>query len=515
MKNKGFTLIELLAVIVILAIILAIAVPTISSLIKNSQINAIKSNEKMLLKAARNYASVNENILPSNIGDTSEISLMELKDNNFITAIVSPLDKTKDCNGYILITKIEENIYDYTPHLNCVNNIGSSIEDGLVAHYKFDDFQEPTENLANSMTITGHGSSFISQEFLYNNGVVYRNTVTTPNIFNNFGFRSLNTNVSLDPNKQKNLTISFDNSVLTAPGGMNGYVQVKYTDATESGHSWNYSPSNWTLADSGLWKRVVGSANLTTSKIPEKISVWYVYRDSAVVGDMYVSNIQIEQKPYSTPYTEHIREGVVKDHSLFSNHIPLNQVLTPKYESGGYYYYNSSSYIEKIINQPLNSFSIGLNVRPFYYGDSTSKVPTSLGNSVNIVSFMRDSGAYNLGPFWLEYRQNGTMDVYIRRDSLTIRLVASHLKVDRWTNLMVTYDHLLNVARLYMDGEFLVEGQYASLGSLGNMGRLFLGPGLGTGTVGKNYNGDIDDFYFYNRTLVDDEVKQIYEKIKK
>ncbi len=49
--KKGFTLVELLAVIVILAIILAIAIPAITSLINNAKINAFESDAKMVLKA--------------------------------------------------------------------------------------------------------------------------------------------------------------------------------------------------------------------------------------------------------------------------------------------------------------------------------------------------------------------------------------------------------------------------------------------------------------------------------
>ena len=52
-KNKGFTLIELLMVIVVIAIILAIAIPEISSLVKKSRINAFESNANMVLKAVK------------------------------------------------------------------------------------------------------------------------------------------------------------------------------------------------------------------------------------------------------------------------------------------------------------------------------------------------------------------------------------------------------------------------------------------------------------------------------
>lgn len=49
-KKQGFTLVELLAVIVILAIILAIAIPSITGLVANTRRNAFESNVKMVIK---------------------------------------------------------------------------------------------------------------------------------------------------------------------------------------------------------------------------------------------------------------------------------------------------------------------------------------------------------------------------------------------------------------------------------------------------------------------------------
>jgi len=50
--NNGFTLVELLAVIVILAVILAIAVPGISNMIESSKRSAFEADAKMVLKAS-------------------------------------------------------------------------------------------------------------------------------------------------------------------------------------------------------------------------------------------------------------------------------------------------------------------------------------------------------------------------------------------------------------------------------------------------------------------------------
>ncbi|MEK5339938.1 prepilin-type N-terminal cleavage/methylation domain-containing protein [Weizmannia sp. FSL W8-1119] len=60
LKNqKGLTLIELLAVIVILGIIAAIAIPAIGNVIKNSRFNAIKSDAIQVISAAKLYVSDN------------------------------------------------------------------------------------------------------------------------------------------------------------------------------------------------------------------------------------------------------------------------------------------------------------------------------------------------------------------------------------------------------------------------------------------------------------------------
>jgi type IV pilus assembly protein PilA len=49
-NKKGFTLVELLAVIVILAVILAIAVPSISSMMNNAKKSSFEDNVKLIIR---------------------------------------------------------------------------------------------------------------------------------------------------------------------------------------------------------------------------------------------------------------------------------------------------------------------------------------------------------------------------------------------------------------------------------------------------------------------------------
>jgi type IV pilus assembly protein PilA len=67
--QKGFTLIELLAVIVILGIIAAIAIPSITQIIQKSKADAIRADAKIILNAGKLYQA-NGNTIDATNGVT-------------------------------------------------------------------------------------------------------------------------------------------------------------------------------------------------------------------------------------------------------------------------------------------------------------------------------------------------------------------------------------------------------------------------------------------------------------
>jgi len=130
MNKKGFALVELLAVIVVLGIILAVAIPNAVNIIEKIRVDAYKQNEKMMISAAQKYL-VNSNIVLNNSGDIAVIRLTDLQQQGLLDNIADLRNNQSNCNGYLIVKKNNVSEYSYLPYLKCGSNY---ISEGYVQH---------------------------------------------------------------------------------------------------------------------------------------------------------------------------------------------------------------------------------------------------------------------------------------------------------------------------------------------------------------------------------------------
>lgn len=137
MNKKAFTLIELLAVIVILAIVLAIAIPGISGLIRSSTRGAFESDAKLLVKAI-NYKLLEDvdfdvtNIKKNpDTGEDTVASILKLSTNNYqeVSAYRDEFDKV---NILVIGQNKWADLVAYGTLLNITIEDSSNFEGGYI-----------------------------------------------------------------------------------------------------------------------------------------------------------------------------------------------------------------------------------------------------------------------------------------------------------------------------------------------------------------------------------------------
>ena len=86
MKNKGFTLVELLGVFVVLAIMLIVTVPAITSSLKSADQKEYDSFVNNIIDSAELYVETNREKFPelSSIGGVSAVPIRDLIDSGFL-----------------------------------------------------------------------------------------------------------------------------------------------------------------------------------------------------------------------------------------------------------------------------------------------------------------------------------------------------------------------------------------------------------------------------------------------
>ncbi|MFC6465660.1 prepilin-type N-terminal cleavage/methylation domain-containing protein [Marinilactibacillus sp. GCM10026970] len=96
-KENGFTLVELLAVLVILGIIVAIAIPAIGNVVDNAETKAADAEQSLVIDAARLYDI--ENDISSegvSVAELRKSGYLDTKDGKSIADSVTVVVTTKD-----------------------------------------------------------------------------------------------------------------------------------------------------------------------------------------------------------------------------------------------------------------------------------------------------------------------------------------------------------------------------------------------------------------------------------
>ena len=85
-NNKGFTLVELLAMLVVLGIIMTIAVPNITGIMKNNRLNGFKDDAKQMIERTNIMVSKTKSIKKPQSGECLIFTLDYLNTNDDLTA---------------------------------------------------------------------------------------------------------------------------------------------------------------------------------------------------------------------------------------------------------------------------------------------------------------------------------------------------------------------------------------------------------------------------------------------
>ena len=120
-SKKGFTMIEMLAVVIILALLLAIAVPAISKQLGGFRVDYYDSLETSVLTAGEDYFIDKKFSRPTELLHSNVVTVEELVNSGYLDKeVIDYGGSSCDVNSsYVVIIKVGVNKYEYATCLEC------------------------------------------------------------------------------------------------------------------------------------------------------------------------------------------------------------------------------------------------------------------------------------------------------------------------------------------------------------------------------------------------------------
>ncbi|MGN0974327.1 MAG: prepilin-type N-terminal cleavage/methylation domain-containing protein, partial [Bacilli bacterium] len=112
-KKRGFTLVELLATITILSVIMIIAIPSVTKIIKkfgNNYYEILEGNVKL---AGIDYFTDHKTEIPKYVNESSVIDLKTLAENGYLEEYPKNKNEEEIKEGYVLAYKTGKGKYEY------------------------------------------------------------------------------------------------------------------------------------------------------------------------------------------------------------------------------------------------------------------------------------------------------------------------------------------------------------------------------------------------------------------
>lgn len=354
------------------------------------------------------------------------------------------------------------------------------LSQGLVLHYTFDQFQEPTENKASGITYSSYAP--------YHNISGDANKVTmvcaTTNIYMTIaGFGTL---------QGKTITVS-------------GYMKkngASYLPPLDKTSTYETATAVKHVMDSS-------TGRFEVTQVYDSTSEWLFHTPiTAVAGDVItIEEFQVEfNKGYATPFVNGTRAGIVRDQSTQGNDAPLALANTPKWVEGGmvgkgcYEFDGVNDYIDissKIKDIRFDrGFTLSCWAFPTIVSSWARFLDIGVGQQNNNIVFSRYSTTNQL---FFEVK-NGTSNGTV--------ISGGSIPLNSWSFLTVTVSESMSTV-LYINGVQVATGTSTSPQNVSRSSSFIAKSNWSWDSF---YKGQIDDIRIYTTALTPEEIKEIYQQ---